>query len=122
MKPHFESQPAVDSYGNMGFRLAGQLFPNGVIITPLGLYPWGVTRMRDAMPSDFERLLAAADHFDVCVIGCGETIEQFPKETRDFLLENRIAADLMNTASACRTYNFLLSEGRRVAAALIPVE
>lgn len=122
MKPHFESQPAIDAYGNMGFRLAGQRFQDSVIITPLGLYPWGITSVSEASPSDFEHLMDAADSFDVFIIGCGESFKQLPIETRDFLLEHRIVADLMNTAGACRTYNFLLSEGRRVAVALIPVE
>ena len=37
------------------------------------------------------------------------------------LYEHRIGIEVMDTSAACRTYNVLLGEGRRVAAALIPV-
>lgn len=122
MKPQFDAQPAIDAYGDHGFRLGGQRFQSSLIVTPAGLYPWQVSDLQLSRPEDFQLLIDSAESFDIFVLGCGASFQQLPKEVVDFLTEHRIAADLMPTAAACRTYNFLLSEGRRVAAALIPVE
>lgn len=121
MKPYFTAQPPVDAYGDNGFRLGGQRFQSSLIITPLGLYPWPARDIGAARCSDFQPLIEGADSFDIFILGCGASFQQLPKEVVGFLAEHRIAADLMLTAAACRTYNFLLSEGRRVSAALIPV-
>jgi len=122
MKPQFDAQPPIDAYGDNGFRLGGQRFLSSLIVTPLGLYPWHVRNLAEAAASDFEPLIAAVESFDIFVLGCGASYQQLPKEVVDFLATHRIAPDLMPTSAACRTYNFLLSEGRRVSAALIPVE
>ena len=53
------------------------------------------------------------------LIGCGARIAPLPKAVRDGLREAGIGADTMDTGAACRTFNILVSEGRRVAAALI---
>lgn len=56
---------------------------------------------------------------EVVLLGTGEK-HQFlhPKKFQE-LTENNIPLECMTTAAACRTYNFLMSEGRNVAAALI---
>jgi uncharacterized protein len=56
---------------------------------------------------------------EVVLLGTG-AVQQFPGRElmRDFL-QAGVGMEVMDTASACRTYNLLMSEGRRVAAALI---
>jgi uncharacterized protein len=56
---------------------------------------------------------------EIVIIGTGNAL-RFPKpETLRPLIDARIGFEVMTTAAACRTYNILLSEGRRVAALLL---
>ena len=56
------------------------------------------------------------------LIGCGPAIKPVAKDLRQSLRNWGIVAEPMDTGAACRTYNVLLSEDRRVAAALLPVD
>ena len=71
------------------------------------------------MLEQFAAVIAAEPAVDVLLIGCGARIAPIPKAVRDGLRKAGIGADTMDTGAACRTYNVLASEGRRVAAALI---
>ncbi len=66
-------------------------------------------------------LLALAGDVDVLFIGTGAEIAHIPATLRNTLESAGLGVEVMNSPAACRTYNILLSEGRRVAAALIPV-
>jgi uncharacterized protein len=57
----------------------------------------------------------------VLLLGMGATIVWPDRALRDRLQAEGLAADPMSSPAAARTYNVLLSEGRRVAAALLPV-
>jgi len=54
------------------------------------------------------------------LLGLGNSTRAIPTELRHGLRSHRIALEPMTTAAACRTYNVLIAEDRRVAAALIP--
>ena len=104
----------VDGYGPGFFRIGGQVYEGSVLTGPLGTAPWG--GFEDAEP-----LLALADHVDVLFIGVGAKVGHIPPALRAELDAAGIGSEPMDSATACRTYNVLLSEGRRVALALIPV-
>ena len=55
------------------------------------------------------------------LIGCGTRVDRVPGDVRDILRARAIIADSMETGAACRTYNVLMAEERRVAAALIAI-
>jgi uncharacterized protein len=57
----------------------------------------------------------------VLFVGTGAEIAHIPPELRVALEDVGIGVEIMSSPAACRTYNVLLSEGRRVAAALLPV-
>ena len=67
-----------------------------------------------------EHLETAADlEPEVLLIGTGVTLE-FPDITLTYqLMERGIGVEVMDTAAACRTYNVLMHEGRKVALALV---
>lgn len=115
----YSGPPPVDAYGGGGFRLGGVFHEGGLLLTPAGVSPWPVA----GAPSeaDFAAVIGEADAIDVLLIGMGAQIEPLDRAARLALEAAGIGAEVMSTASACRTYNVLLSEGRRVAAALIPV-
>ncbi|NIR58292.1 MAG: Xcc1710-like domain-containing protein [Gammaproteobacteria bacterium] len=81
----------------------------------------------DWPPETFDAL--AAEHFEallelepeVVLLGTGER-QRFPHPTLTrALVERGIGIEVMDTPAACRTYNILMSEERRVAAALIMI-
>ncbi|WP_319544851.1 Mth938-like domain-containing protein [Ruegeria conchae] len=107
------AQP-VDGYGPGFFRIGGQVYDGAVLTGPAGTSAW-------AGYSDAQALLALSEHVDVLFIGTGKVLTHIPTDLRTRLEEAGLGVEIMNSPAACRTYNVLLSEGRRVALALIPV-
>ncbi|PKP73372.1 MAG: hypothetical protein CVT84_13865 [Alphaproteobacteria bacterium HGW-Alphaproteobacteria-6] len=106
--------PAIDGYGPGFFRIGGRVMRGAVIVTETGAGPWA--GLADAAP-----LIALAGRIDVLLIGTGATITHLPAGLRNAIEAAGIGLEAMDSAAAARGYNLLLAEGRRVAAALIPV-
>lgn len=104
----------VEGYGPGFFRINGKVFEGPILTGPEGTVSWG--GYDDPAP-----LLAMAGKVDVLFVGTGADIAHIPTDLRDVLEDAGIGVDAMSSPSACRTYNVLLSEGRRIALALIPV-
>jgi uncharacterized protein len=109
----FTGQPPVDSYGPGFFRIENEIVEGALIISPEGLKSW-------AGLDDLNPLMGLADQVDVVFIGMGADIAPLPKDIVAKFEEARVPFEVMNSASACRTYNILLSEERRVALAVLP--
>ncbi len=78
---------------------------------------WPRSRVEELQREDFDALLALKP--ELVIFGSGRTLRfVHPSITRG-LIEARIGIECMDTAAACRTYNVLVSEGRRAVAALI---
>ena len=104
----------VDGYGPGFFRIGGQAFEGSVAALPGGVVAWGGL-------DDTETLLKVKDQIDVVLVGMGPEIAHLPGPFRDALEGAGIGAEVMSTPQACRTYNVLLGEGRRVGLAVLPV-
>jgi uncharacterized protein len=104
----------IEGYGPGFFRIGDQVFQGPVLTSPQGTTLWGGY---DAP----EPLLALEGKVDVLFIGTGAEIAHIPADLRSQLEDVGIGAEVMNSPSAARTYNVLLSEGRRVALAMLPV-
>lgn len=65
----------------------------------------------------FESMLALEP--EVALIGTGEKLVFPPVEVYSSLIQQGVGVEIMDTGAACRTYNILMSEGRRVVAGLI---
>ncbi|UWQ22748.1 Mth938-like domain-containing protein [Jannaschia sp. W003] len=103
-----------DGYGDGFFRIGGARHEGALILHPGGLERW--EGLADAGP-----LLALAGAVDVILLGMGGAIAHPPASLRVAVEEAGIGLEVMATPPACRTYNVLLGEGRRVAAAVLPV-
>lgn len=110
----FDAATPIDGYGPGFFRVAGQVMEGAILVTPTGARGWGGYE-------DVAALMALAADVDVIFIGTGAEIAHIPKGLRDDLEAAGLGVETMNSPAACRTYNVLLSEGRRVAVALQPV-
>lgn len=105
----------VGGYGPGFFRIGGKVITGGLIVAP-GREPgvWG--GYADRVP-----LMAMAASVDVLFIGTGAEIGHIPDDLRATLEAEGIGVEVMASPAACRTYNVLLSEGRRVGLAVRPV-
>ena len=104
----------IQGYGPGFFRIAGRVHHGPILTCASGTRDWHGY-------GDAAMLLALAKEIDVVFIGTGADIAHIPADLRSSLETAGIGVETMSTPSACRTYNVLLSEGRRIAAALIPV-
>lgn len=110
----FKGQPPVDAYGPGFFRVGGVAYEGGILLTSDGLELWSGL---DAL----EPLIASKENYDVIFIGMGADIAPLPKDIASKLEDAGVPFEVMGSPSACRTYNILLSEDRRVGLAVIPV-
>ncbi|MBE1296049.1 Mth938-like domain-containing protein [Phycobacter azelaicus] len=104
----------VDGYGEGFFRIGGEVHQGAVLTCAKGTSAWGGY-------GDAEALLSLAEDVDVLFIGTGAEVAHIPADLRRSLEGAGIGVETMNSPAACRTYNVLLSEGRRIALAALPV-
>ncbi len=103
-----------DSYGPGFFRVAGHVIEGPALVTLTAARSWGGLE-------DLATLEALAGEVDVIFLGMGPEIAHAPAGLRARMEELGIGLEVMASPAACRTYNVLASEGRRIAAAVLPV-
>ena len=113
----------VESYGEGRFRISGRVFEGSVIVFPDHAVGWPIRDAPDVTLESLSEVAAAgqAGSVDLLLIGCGPRMALIPAELRRPLRESGVVTEAMDTGAACRTYNVLAAEGRRVAAALIAI-
>lgn len=114
IETNFGAALPIDGYGPGFFRVAGQVHRGGMLIRAEAACDW-------AGYDDLEPLRALQGLVDVLFVGTGPEIAHLPRAFVAALEGIGLMAEPMSTPSAARTYNVLLSEGRRVAAALYPM-
>jgi uncharacterized protein len=117
---HYPGRAAIDTYGAGGFGFAGMSHRGSIMALPSGIYAWPVTPQA-LTPADFAMVIAEKAEIDLFLIGMGPDMARPPKPVRAALEAAGIMYDPMATGHAVSTYNLLLEEKRRVAAALIAV-
>lgn len=105
----------VDGYGPGFFRVGGQVHRGPLLILPdAGVMHWKGWE-------DTAQILAEARRMDVLFVGTGAEMAYLPTGFRAVMDDVGLGLEPMPTPAACRTFNMLLSEGRRVGIALVPV-
>ena len=110
----FDGAQPIDGYGPGFFRIGGEVLNGAVLVTAKSARVWDGY---DAL----EPVLALAEEIDVLLVGTGPEMARPPAAFVAALEAAGIGVEPMASPTAARTYNVLLSEGRRVAAALLPV-
>ena len=119
--PHLPRSAAIDAYGNGGFAFAGMSHRGSLLCLPDSVWAWEVTKPEQIDEYSLARVFEAANSIDTLIVGTGNTVWLPAPQLRNALRTVRVVLDPMQTGPAIRTYNIMLGERRRVAAALIAV-
>lgn len=114
----YEGPPPIDSYGGGGFRVSGAFHEGDLMLLGPEPISWTPGALDAAA---FRTMIDAAAKIDVLLVGMGAEIAPLPAGARQALEAAGVGVEVMATGAACRTYNVLLAEDRRVAVALIAV-
>ena len=117
-----EGGQIITGYGPGLFRIAGVAHGGSVLVLPDRTLPWAVKDFAEIDMAGLAPVLSQNPSIDVLLLGCGPTMQLPSRDLRGALRAQGIVLEPMDTGAACRTYNVLLAEERRVAAALIAVE
>ena len=114
--------PAIEAYGGGGFRVGGQRFDGSILILDDVVSLWPPASLAELTPAHFDAALAAGPAVvEFVLLGVGPVMAPPPRAVREALAAAQVGLEVMDTAAACRLYNVLAREGRRLAAALIAV-
>jgi uncharacterized protein len=119
--PHLPRSAPIEAYGKGGFAFADMSHRGSLLCLPDAIWAWPVTRPQDIDEYSLTRVFAAANSIDTLIVGTGTDVWVPPKVLREALRTVRVVLDAMQTGPAIRTYNIMMGERRRVAAALIAV-
>lgn len=111
----------IDRYGGGGFHIGGEGFKSSVLVASTIACTWPAKGPEELTVESLAPLFAAGAVFDLLLLGCGPRLRMPSAGLRTALRSRGIALEPMDTGAACRTFNLLTSEERRVAAALIAV-
>jgi uncharacterized protein len=119
--PHLPRSAPIEAYGKGGFHFAEMSHRGSLLCLPDAIWAWPVTRAQDIDRASLHRIFAAASGIDTLIVGSGTDVWLAPPALREALRAVAIVLDVMQTGPAIRTYNVMIGERRRVAAALIAV-
>jgi len=119
---HYPYQAPIDAYGDGGFRFAGMSHHGSLLCLPTGMDAWRISTPSEITLNSLRLVLAAADQIDVLFVGTGPDIAPIDAGLRAAFRERQVVVEAVATRGAISTYNILLAEGRKVAAALLAVE
>ncbi len=117
-----EENPAdgyfIQKYAHDRIIINERRFVSSLIISPDKVVEDWQPRTIDTLAlAHFDTMLALEP--EIALIGTGQKLVFPPLEIYSSMIDNGIGLEIMDTGAACRTYNILMSEGRRVVAGLI---
>ena len=118
----FEGRNIIQSYGNGKFQISDKQYDHSVLVFPDQIIPWSPIDTNNLIVDDFKKVLTVGPIVELLLLGCGKTTWFLPLPLRDELKEMGLVLEPMDTGAACRTFNVLLGEDRRIAAALMLVD
>lgn len=121
-EPHFPGRAAIDGYGGGGFRFAGMSHRGSILALPSGIWAWPPRTPSDIDDASLARVFEAREAIDLLFVGTGQEPAALAEVLRRRLNDAGVRFEILPTPAAASTYNVLLAEGRRVAAALIAMD
>jgi uncharacterized protein len=120
--PRLPYPAPIEAYGKGGFRFAGMSHRGSLLCLPSGIRAWPVAAPEEITEQSLATAFAEAERIGVLLIGTGRGAWTMPDALRLRFHALGLSVEATRTGTAVSTYNILLGEGRRVAAALIAVE
>lgn len=108
----------IERYGATGFHVSGVAYDGSILVLPQATHAWPAGSLADASPANLAPVIEAG--VQILLLGCGRQMLLVPPTLRQALRAHGVVIEAMDTGAACRTYNVLLAEDRRVGAALLP--
>jgi uncharacterized protein len=118
---HLPRSAPIEAYGKGGFAFADMSHRGSLLCLPDAIWAWSVSKPAEIDEHSLARIFKAANSIDTLIVGTGTEVWLPPRGLREALRAVRVVLDPMQTGPAIRTYNIMLGERRRVAAALIAV-
>jgi uncharacterized protein len=113
-------QQVIEGYGKTGFRVSGREWQGGIVVFPGHTLAWPIGSLAELSISAFDAVRDENPAIEILLIGTGQRMALLPTSLRAALRALGFGIEAMDTGAACRTYNVLIGEHRRVAAALLP--
>ena len=107
-------------YAGGGFQVNDEFISGSIILYPREAHSCPITHDSEISKELLEPHLNSIKP-DMVLIGVGENPKHPYQPLRDFAHKQSVGIDIMSTSSACRTWNVLLSEGRKVVACLLAI-
>ena len=117
----FSGQHLIEAYGEGGFRLSDGRHEGSVLLLPEGVETFSPRSMKEVDRASLAAVAQQSDDIDIFILGSGQKQIFASAELQKYFIQHNIALEVMDSGAACRTYNILVSEGRKVAAAIIAV-
>jgi uncharacterized protein len=107
----------INAYGEGYVMVNGERHDSSVIVMAERVLAWSASSFDDLTPENFDALKALG--LEIVLLGTGPR-QRFPHPRLTAALANAgIGVEVMDVQAACRTYNILVAEERKVAAALL---
>ena len=108
----------ITRYQDSGFVINNETYVNSIIVSPLQIIDdWRPKSFGDLQVIDIEQLITSDP--EIIIIGTGSML-QFPdSDLLEPIRKNKCGYEIMDTKAACRTFNILASDGRKVVAGLL---
>lgn len=117
-----EGLQLIEAYGDGAFRITGVRYTGAVFVFPDETLIWQQAGIENLTADTLSPATDRETVPEILLLGTGARTEFILPSIRTSVREKGPVVDIMDTGAACRTYNVLLAEGRRVAAALLPVD
>ncbi len=116
-----DSSNKIDGYSAGQVTITNKVYQSSLLVSPEVIVPdWPPKLFSDLAISHIEQIMTLTP--EIVILGTGKSLT-FPSELLlQPITECSIGIEIMDTGAACRSYNFLLGEGRHVVAALLMIE
>ncbi|CAL8338548.1 unnamed protein product [Merluccius merluccius] len=110
----------IHSYSPRGFTIDDNKVYGPCALLPPAILQWNVASHEDISEESVSLFHLLEPRIEILILGTGSQVERINPKVLALLRSKRIAVEVQDTANACATFNFMISERRMVAAGLIP--